>query len=338
MEKCAKLAVNEVGQATGIISEIPCEATKPTATTLLASKESDFNISGYVTPVLAIAIVALLLYKTFVIIKQQKVGIVERLGKYNKIMNSGLNFKIPFIDKVVGDVDLRIQQMNITVDTKTKDNVFVKSVIAVQYFVSTANVYDAFYKLSNPKTQIDAYVNDTVRSTIPTMTLDEVFESKSTIATKVKETLTTDMATYGYNIASTLVVDIYPDQKVVSSMNEINAQKRLKEAAVEMAAAKKISIIADAEADAESKRLKGEGVAQERLAIVRGFKESISMLSDETGVDSEEIMTTLMMTQYFDTIKEMGANKVILMPGSPAGVSSIRDEIRQAMITSQEVK
>ncbi len=287
-------------------------------------------------------VIALLILVTGLFtVRQQTAAVVERFGRFNKISGAGLNFKIPLIDLIAGRLSLRVQQLDVRVETKTKDNVFVVVVVSVQYHVLEDKVLDAFYKLQNPQEQIRSYVFDTVRARVPIVPLDQLFEMKDDIANAVKSELDTVMANFGYGIIKTLVTDIDPDAKVKASMNEINAAQRLRMAAVEQAEADKIRVVKAAEGEAESKALQGKGIADQRKAIIEGLKDSVENFSTAVnGVDSQDVMNLVMMTQYFDTIKDLGLsgkNSTILIPHGPGGMTDMSDQIRNAMITAEQV-
>jgi regulator of protease activity HflC (stomatin/prohibitin superfamily) len=273
-------------------------------------------------------------------VKQQTASIVERFGKFTKVGQAGLNFKVPFIDHIAGRISLRVQQLDVRVETKTKDNVFVFVVVSVQYFVISSKVVDAFYRLQNPQEQITAFVFDTVRARVPNVNLDELFQMKDDIANAVKAELDSVMDDFGYGIIKALVTDIDPDAKVKVSMNEINAAQRLREAAIQQAEADKIRVVKAAEAEAESKALQGTGIANQRKAIIEGLRESVENFSASVkGTDAQDVMNLVLMTQYFDTIKEVGNSSktnTILIPHSPAGMTDLAEQIRNSMITAHE--
>lgn len=274
-------------------------------------------------------------------VKQQSVAIVERFGRFKKAASAGLNFKIPIIDRIAGRLNLRIQQLDVRVETKTKDNVFVFVVVSVQYYVLPNKTVDAFYRLQDPQAQITSFVFDTVRARVPTINLDELFQMKDEIASAVKSELDQVMDDFGYGIIKALVTDIDPDAKVKESMNEINAAQRLRVAAVEQAEADKIRVVKAAEGEAESKALQGKGIADQRKAIIEGLKESVEDFSQTVkGADAQDVMNLVMMTQYFDTIKDIGLtgkSNTILIPHSPAGMGDLAEQMRTAMITANEV-
>jgi regulator of protease activity HflC (stomatin/prohibitin superfamily) len=288
-----------------------------------------------------LGILVIILLTGLFTVRQQTAAIVERFGKFKKISSAGLNFKVPLIDKIAGRVSLRVQQLDVRVETKTKDNVFVFVVVSVQYYVLPAKVIDAFYRLQNPQEQITAYVFDTVRARVPNVELDQLFETKDDIATAVKSELDSVMDDFGYGIVKALVTDIDPDAKVKVSMNEINAAQRLREAAIQQAEADKIRVVKAAEGEAESKALQGQGIANQRKAIIEGLRESVESFSSSVdGVNSQDVMNLVMMTQYFDTLKELGLsgkNSTILIPHSPSGMGDISEQMRNAMITAEQV-
>jgi regulator of protease activity HflC (stomatin/prohibitin superfamily) len=274
-------------------------------------------------------------------VRQQTAAIVERFGKFTRTAPAGLNLKIPFIDRVAGRPNLRIQQLDVKIETKTKDNVFVNVMVSVQYYILPDKVVDAFYKLQNPEEQITAFVFDTVRARVPAMILDDLFEKKDDIAQAVKVELDTVMDDFGYGIIKALVTDIDPDAKVKMSMNEINAAQRMREAAVQQAEADKIRVVKAAEGEAESKALQGQGIANQRKAIIDGLKQSVENFNSSiSGTKAEDVMNLVLMTQYFDTLKEIGLSSksnTILIPHSPGGMGDISEQMRNAIITANEV-
>lgn len=289
-----------------------------------------------------IALGIVLIIKSVIIVREQTAVIIERLGKFNKVANSGFSLIIPFIDRKTATVNLRVQQLDVEIETKTKDDVFVHLQVSVQYKIAREKIREAYYSLDNPRNQIASYIFDDVRAEVPKLELDDVFAKKEDIAVAVQQNIAESMSDYGYIIIKALITDINPDGKVKESMNRINAAKREKEAALEEGEAKKIKIIKEAEAEAESKRLSGEGIAQQRLEIVRGFKESVEDFKKSMdNVTHEEIMQFVLMTQYFDTIKDIGVNSnssAILMPHSPGGMKDFQDQVIQGTFIGNRMK
>lgn len=292
-------------------------------------------------PIIIIIVLVIFLLTGLFTVRQQTAAIVERFGKFKRIGGAGLNFKIPLIDRVAGRLSLRVQQLDVKVETKTKDNVFVFVIVSVQYFVIPDKVVDAFYKLQNAEEQITSYVYDVVRARVPNIILDNVFETKDDIAQAVKLELEQIMDDFGYGILKALVTDIDPDAKVKASMNEINAAQRLRVAAVEQAEADKIRVVKAAEAEAESKALQGKGIADQRTAIVNGLRASVNEFKTSVeGTSAQDVMNLVLMTQYFDTLKDVGLSSnsnTIMIPHSPAGMNDISEQLRNAMITANEV-
>lgn len=267
-------------------------------------------------------------------VSQQTVAIVERFGQFNRMARPGLNIKIPFFEEVAGVVSLRLQQLDVVMETKTKDNVFVKVTVSVQYKVK--EVYDAFYRLTDPTKQIESFVFDVIRAEMPRMVIDDAFEKKDNIAQAVKNELAELMGGFGFDIMKALVTNIDPDEKVKSAMNEINEQLRLRMAAQEKGEADKILRVKKAEAEAEAMKLQGQGVANQRKAIIDGLKKSIQEFQESiSGASAADVMGLVMMTQYFDTLKEIGANNkatTILLPHSPGGLRDVADQLRDGII------
>lgn len=299
-------------------------------------------LQGYIPMFIVGAIIFILIIKTFIIVKEQSAVIIERFGRFNRIANSGISLIIPFIDKKAAIVNLRVQQLDVEIETKTKDDVFVHLQVSVQYKISRTSIKEAYYSLENTRNQISSYVFDDVRAEVPKLELDDVFSKKEDIAIAVQQNISESMQEYGYIIIKALITDINPDSKVKDAMNRINAAKRDKEAALEEGEAKKIKIIKEAEADAESKRLSGHGIAQQRLEIVRGFKESVEDFKKSVDeVSHEEVMQFVLMTQYFDTIREIGANSKnssILMPHSPGGMRDFQNQIINGTFIGNELR
>lgn len=271
-----------------------------------------------------------------VCVKTQTVGIVEELGDFKKLLDPGFHCLLWPIQVVAGTLSLRVQQIDVGCETKTKDNVFINVRVAVQFRVITEGAYDAFYRLIDTRAQIQSYVFDVIRSTIPRMELDEVFASKSEISNACLRQLNNTMREFGLEILNTLVIDMSPDSRVKASMNEINASKRLKEAASHKAEADKVQQVKAAEADAEARYLSGLGVARQRKAIVDGLQSSVNDFSDQvSGVTSKDVMDILMLTQYFDTLTAVGANNLIL-EHEPASVASLSNQVSKTLTRNKQ--
>ncbi|HGI4193887.1 TPA: SPFH domain-containing protein [Streptococcus agalactiae] len=284
-----------------------------------------------------LVLVIVLLITSLYVVKQQTVAIIERFGKYQKTATSGIHIRVPLgIDKIAARVQLRLLQSEIIVETKTKDNVFVTLNIATQYRVNENNVTYAYYKLIKPEAQIKSYIEDALRSSVPKLTLDELFEKKDEIALEVQHQVAEEMSTYGYIIVKTLITKVEPDAEVKQSMNEINAAQRKRVAAQELANADKIKIVTAAEAEAEKDRLHGVGIAQQRKAIVDGLADSIQELKDaNVTLTEEQIMSILLTNQYLDTLNTfaINGNQTIFLPNNPEGVEDIRTQVLSALKT-----
>ena len=283
--------------------------------------------------------VLLLLLGTFFIVKQQTAAIIERFGKFTSVRQSGLHIKIPVIDRISGRVSLKVQQLDVVVETKTKDDVFVKLKVSVQFKVIKDKVYDAFYKLDFPQEQMNAYVFDVVRAEVPKMILDDVFEKKDDIAIAVKGELNEAMKNYGFDIIKTLVTDIDPDAQVKESMNRINASEREKVAAQFEGDAQRILIVERAKAEAESKRLQGQGIADQRREIARGLEDSVKVLNN-VDINSQEASALIVVTQHYDTLQSVGSasnSNLILMPNSPQAGSEMLNNMVASFTASNQI-
>jgi regulator of protease activity HflC (stomatin/prohibitin superfamily) len=280
-----------------------------------------------------------LIFGSFFTVNTAQVAVITRFGKFLRVAEAGLNWKTPYFDTVSGLVSLRVNQITLTMETKTKDNVFVTIPISVQNRVRPERVYDAFYKLSDPVAQIKSYVEQVILGHVPGMTLDEVFASQSSIAAAVKQELDADMAAFGYEIVNVLVTDIVPDEKVKSAMNDINAAQREQVAANARGEAEKILVVKKAEAEAESKALQGQGIANQRKAIIEGLQTSVEQFQKAVeGATSKEVMQLVLVTQYFDTLKSIGENdktSTLFLSHSPAAVKDVSDQIFQAMLVAE---
>ena len=280
-----------------------------------------------------------LLFGTFFIVRQQSAAVVERFGKFVNVRHSGLQIKIPIIDRVSGRVSLRVQQLDVVVETKTKDDVFVKIKVSVQYKVIKDKVFDAFYKLDFPQDQITSYVFDVVRAEVPKMILDDVFEKKDDVAIAVKSELNDSMLNYGIDIIKTLVTDIDPDSQVKDSMNRINASEREKVAAQFEGDAQRILIVERAKAEAESKRLQGQGIADQRREIARGLEDSVKVLNG-VNINSQEASALIVVTQHYDTLQSVGSasnSNLILMPNSPQAGSEMLNNMVASFTASNQI-
>ena len=291
---------------------------------------------GWIT--LIIVVVILIALGPFVITQQQTAKVIERLGKFRRVAQPGLSFKIPLIDHVVKNLDLRVHSLEANLETKTKDNVFVNVLVATQFRIDPNEIKRAYYELSRPEAQIQSYIADAIRSSIPTMNLDDVFENKDAIALQVQKDVTEGMANFGFVIVKTLITSIDPAREVKESMNAINAAQRQRTAAKELAEAEKIQIVTKASAKAEESRLQGFGLAEQRKEIVNGLATSI----DELGkfkIEESEIITLLMLTQYMDTLSRFAekGNSTLMLPGTPNGVAELRNEVLTALVAGKKV-
>ncbi len=278
-------------------------------------------------------------FSSFFIVQQQTMVILERFGRFASVRGPGLHLKFPLIDKVSGKMSLRVRQLDVNVETKTKDNVFVKLKVSVQYAVGRDSVYDAHYKLDRPDDQINSYIFDVVRAEVPKMILDDVFVRKDDIANAIKHELQEAMQAYGYNIVRALVTDIDPDSTVKTAMNRINAAEREKLAAEYEAEADRIRIVAKAKAEAESKRLQGQGIADQRREIAKGLEESVDILNS-VGINSQEASALIVVTQHYDTLQSMGENvnsNLIMLPNAPTAGSDMLSQMTASFIASQQM-
>ncbi len=274
-------------------------------------------------------------------VEQQTAALVQRMGKFHRVARAGFQLKLPFLEDIAGRINLRVQQLDVQVETKTRDNVFVQVLVSVQYFVIPEKIYEAYYKLNDPERQITSFVFDVVRARVPRIKLDDVFEKKDEIADAVKSELAEVMDDFGYGILKTLVTDIDPDTKVKQAMNEINAAQRLRVAANEKGEADKILKVKAAQAEAEAKALSGQGIADQRRAIVDGLRDSVDEFQRSVpGTSAADVMNLVLMTQYFDTLKELGfASKTstIFVPHSPGTLGDLANQLRDAMIGATRV-
>ncbi len=294
-----------------------------------------FNpVSFILFPILLFALLSV-----FFVVKQQTAAVIERFGRFHSIRSAGLHLKIPFIDRIAGKINLKITQLDVLIETKTMDNVFVKLKVSVQFKVLPEKVYEAFYKLEYPQDQITSYVFDVVRAQVPKMIVDDVFVRKDDIAIAVKRELNEAMTTYGYDIINTLITDIDPDIQVKNAMNRINAADREKTAAEYEAEASRIRIVAKARAEAESKRLQGQGIADQRREIAKGLLESVEVLNS-VGINSQEASALIVVTQHYDTLQSIGADSnsnLILLPNSPQAGSEMLNNMVASFTASNQV-
>ena len=290
-------------------------------------------------PIIIISLIAFFLFSAIFTVKQQTAAVIETFGKFSSIRQSGFQIKIPIIQRIAGRLSLKIQQLDVIIETKTKDDVFVKLKVSIQYKVIKSKVEDAFYKLDYPHDQITSYVFDVVRAEVPKMILDDVFLRKDDIAIAVKSELNEAMMTYGYDIIKTLVTDIDPDAQVKEAMNRINAADREKTAAQYEGDAQRILIVERAKAEAESKRLQGQGIADQRREIARGLEESVEVLN-KVGINSQEASALIVVTQHYDTLQSIGQqtnSNLILLPNSPQAGSQMLNDMVASFTASNQI-
>jgi len=277
----------------------------------------------------------------FFTVETAQVAIIQRLGKFARVAGPGLNWKTPLIETVVRRMSMNVQQFDVQVETKTQDNVFVQIPVSIQYKVMPDAVEAAFYKLSDPVKQIESMVYNVVLGHVPKMKLDDTFLNQADIATDLRDNLDASMKEYGYSIVKVLISDIVPDQKVKAAMNDINAAQREREATVSRSETNKLLLVKQAEAEAESKRLQGEGIANQRKAIIAGLKDSVEDFAKAVqGATPQDVMQLVLMTQYFDTLKEIAANdhsNTVLIPHTPNTLSDLIGQIRNAIVTGTEL-
>ena len=291
-----------------------------------------------VSAIIFLALTLFVITSCLFVVKQQTAVIIQRFGKFHSIRNSGLQFKIPVIDQVAGRINLKIQQLDVPVETKTKDDVFVRIQVSVQYRILKDSIYEAFYELQNPTEQITSYIFDVVRAEVPKMKLDDVFEKKDDIAHAILRELDEAMNDYGYGIVKALVTDIDPAAEVKQAMNHINAAERKKVAAEYEGEAEKIRIVAKAKAEAESKRLQGQGIADQRREIAKGIEDSVEALN-KVGINSQEASALIVVTQHYDTLQAVGEqskNTLILLPNTPNSGSDMLSQMTSSFIAAQE--
>lgn len=294
--------------------------------------------------VIILAILGLILLGLSIItIPQQQMALIERFGKFNRVNGAGIHLRIPLIEKVAGKESVRVRQLDVPVETKTQDNVFVNLGVSVQFVAMADKIFEAFYQLTDVNMQITSYVYDVVRGEVPKKTLDEVFETKDELAQIIKADLSESMDNFGFFIVKSLITDIDPAPNVKDAMNQINATARLLIAAQNEAEAEKIRQVKHAEAEAEAKKLQGEGIAKQRAAIIEGFKASIGDLKEVTGTDvkTQDVMNMVMMVQYFDALRDIGTtgqNNAVLIPYGPNGSNEILQQMTQAMVASEQIK
>ena len=296
------------------------------------------EIGSIILLIIGIIIFLIIFCGGLFIVRQQTVAIIERLGKFKSIRNPGLNFKIPIVDKVRARVKLQVMQADFSIESKTKDNVFVQAAVSVQYRVDRTRIKEAYYELINPVSQLKAYVEDAIRASIPKLTVDEVFERKDDVANEVNNLISSEMSSYGWQIVRTLITTIDPDKKVKDSMNEINAAQRQRVAAQELAEADRIRIVTKAKAEAEQAELQGIGLANQRKAIVNGLSDSFEELK-ASGLDEQGILSVLLANQYMDTLNTFAesGNSSIFLPSSPTGIEEIRSQIISSILASKQI-
>ena len=291
-------------------------------------------IAGMIVLLIPVGGLLTILFAGIVITSQQTVKIIERLGKFQRIAQPGLSFRIPVLDRVVATLDLRVQSLDANLETKSRDNVFVNALVSTQYRIDPTQTAQAYYELSEPRQQILSYIADAIRSAIPQMNLDEAFEKKDDVARRVQENLSEGMKGFGIIIVNTLITGIDPAGDVKDAMNNINAAQRQRVAAQELAEADRIKVVTKAQGEAERQKLQGIGIADQRQAIVDGLAVSFKTLADH-GLDERDVLNLLMLNQYMDTLQrlgEYGKTSTLMLNGSPSGLTDLRQQIMEAIV------
>jgi regulator of protease activity HflC (stomatin/prohibitin superfamily) len=313
----------------------------PSSGSLVRSAYMDPSTIFMVLLVIVVMLVLSIVLGSFFTVETAQVAIVQRLGKFARVAGPGLNWKTPFLETVVRRLSMKVQQFDVQVETKTQDNVFVQIPVSIQYKVIPEGVEAAFYKLSDPVKQIESMVYNVVLGHVPKMKLDDTFLNQADIASDLRDNLDASMKEYGYSIVKVLISDIVPDQKVKAAMNDINAAQREREATVSRAETNKLLLVKQAEAEAESKRLQGEGIANQRKAIISGLKDSVEDFAKTVpGSTPQDVMQLVLMTQYFDTLKDIAANdhsNTILIPHTPNTLSDLFSQLRNAIVAGNEI-
>lgn len=294
---------------------------------------------GLIVLAALLVIVIAAIAASFFTVEQQSIGIVERFGKFLRSARPGLHARIPLVDRVAARVSLQVEQVEVKIETKTKDNVFVSFETAIQYKVDPAHVQEAYYLLDDPTAQMEAFISDVVRSKLPGLDLDAAYADVEEMALAIESTLRDRMKEYGYTIVKALVLNINPADEVKEAMNRINASRRNQEAAIAQGEADKILVIKRAEAEAESRRLQGEGVAAQRKAIISGLRDSVSKFAKETGVDAQEAMQLVTLTGYTDMLRDVASaskTSTLLLPPTPSGITDLITALKAANETDQK--
>ena len=286
-----------------------------------------------------VVIVLAVLCASIFIVPQQQAYIIERFGKYNKVQFAGIHAKIPFVDRISTKTNMRVSQLNVQLETKTLDNVFVTVVASTQFRVNPENVATAYYELRDPAGQLRSYMEDALRSAIPALSLDDAFARKDDVAFDVQKTVGTEMARFGFTVVKTLITAIDPSPQVKSAMDSINAAQREKEATRQRAEAQRIQIETQAAAEAEKTRLQGEGQANYRREIASGIVDQIKSLQ-AVGMNIGDVNNVVLFNQYLDVLRslsESNNSKTVVLPAStPGGYQDMYSQITQAMVTANE--
>lgn len=294
-----------------------------------------------VSVIILIAILIAFFAASVFIVPQQQAYIVERFGKFQSVMFAGIHMRIPFVDRIAMKTNMRVSQLNVKLETKTLDNVFVTVVASTQFRVNPENVATAYYELRDPAGQLRSYMEDALRSAIPALTLDDAFARKDDVAADVQKTVGNEMSRFGFTVVKTLITAIDPSPQVKHAMDSINAAQREKEATRQRAEAQRIQIETQAAAEAEKTRLQGEGQANYRREIANGIVDQIKSLQ-AVGMNIGDVNNVVLFNQYLDVMRSLAesdnAKTVVLPASTPGGYQELYEQTTKAMLTANEVQ
>ncbi|KEG07108.1 hypersensitive-induced response protein 1-like [Trypanosoma grayi] len=239
---------------------------------------------------------------------QSEVAVLETCGRFNTIAGPGCHCVLPWTYKA-GTLSMRLREHHFMIRSKTKDNVFVTLKLTINVQVVPDRVDAAFYGLEEPLSIIQSYVENSVEAKIPLYNLEALFIERGTISQQLKNETDAIMEVYGWDIVSALITEIDPGDEMTEAINSIQKYQRLRVAAVDEAETKKMQRVRAAEALCESRRLAGQGLAEQRKAIVAGLRKSVEVMRhDANGLNNEDVLNLLLINQYYDTMKSVAEN------------------------------
>ncbi len=281
--------------------------------------------------ILILIIICFVLVISIKVVKQQTAYTVETFGKFSRVIYPGINIVIPLVENTARKINLSTMNLDFSILAITFDKVNISIDCTLIYKVIYQKVYQATYSLENPTASIKALVENTIRAFVATQTHEQTIQSRDEMTNFLMTHLTQKLEAFGFAIDSFQVRDIILPREITEAMSRVISSKRNQEAAFNEAQGKYILAVKEAEAQKETRRLQGEGLAAERDAIINGLSKSIHDMQQATGASATAVMNIVLMNQYIDMMRTIsndksGNTKTVFINPSPNGMTDIMQQ------------